>query len=190
MSQIICHICGSADWNRTEDYFDGHTLMEREEWCLGCGYRSTFYTGNYTETIGRWEWSHSYTETDEAFERRRSAREVATLIRRLELGLIHTSIKPFVEQLRANPAECSTAAVLADWIEDHPDEFGPDSGYAGGTFLHLLRSYDDASGFVCRDCGGAGEIYQHASNCTNDLCGLAGGMNDCWGEVVPCGCKS
>lgn len=40
----------------------------------------------------------------------------------------------------------------------------------------------------CPECGGAGEIYTHSSDCRERFCALAGGMYDCAGEVVECDC--
>ena len=189
MPQAICHVCGSDKWAVAEDYMDGHTLMSRDETCGDCGYEYHFDTGNHSMTIGRWESYWHHTEEDEAYEKRRAAREVAILIRRHELGKIHTSVKPFVAALARNPGDFTTAKVLADWIEDHPDEFGPESGYTG-TFCHLLRAYDDCSRFLpCQYCGNSGECYEHTSDCSYRICALAGGPYDCPGQVVPCVCQ-
>lgn len=47
---------------------------------------------------------------------------------------------------------------------------------------------DDLS--ACPDCGGYGEYYGHADDCDNDDCALAGGMDDCNGQVFPCHCAA
>lgn len=189
MPQTICHVCGSDKWTCSEDYLDGHTLMERYEDCGECLYSCKFTHGDFAETIGRWESYHSANETTEEWERRRAARHVAILIRRHELGQIHTSIKPFAKALSRNPGDFTTAKVLADWIEDHTEEFGPLSGYQG-QFCQLLRQYDDCSRFLpCQYCGGAGEVYEHTSTCTECHCALAGGPYDCPGQVAPCVCR-
>lgn len=41
----------------------------------------------------------------------------------------------------------------------------------------------------CADCGGYGEWFGHAPDCDNDLCALAGGYDDCRGQVVTCHCQ-
>jgi hypothetical protein len=40
----------------------------------------------------------------------------------------------------------------------------------------------------CPDCGGHGERFDHARDCDNDHCALAGGVDDCAGQVVQCHC--
>lgn len=39
---------------------------------------------------------------------------------------------------------------------------------------------------VCPYCGGYGEIFGHAPDCDNDDCVLAGGIDDCLGQVDEC----
>jgi len=39
----------------------------------------------------------------------------------------------------------------------------------------------------CEQCHGGGEVFGHAADCDNDLCALAGGIDDCLGRVDPCG---
>jgi hypothetical protein len=38
----------------------------------------------------------------------------------------------------------------------------------------------------CDACGGNGELFSHAADCKSDFCALAGGIDDCDGEVEPC----
>ena len=40
---------------------------------------------------------------------------------------------------------------------------------------------------TCPDCNGAGEVFTHADDCTDDLCALNGDMHSCSGKVEPCG---
>lgn len=42
---------------------------------------------------------------------------------------------------------------------------------------------------TCPDCGGNGERFDHAAGCDNDNCCLAGGIDDCDGQVTPCHCR-
>jgi hypothetical protein len=41
----------------------------------------------------------------------------------------------------------------------------------------------------CDCCHGAGEFFAHADDCYNDNCGLAGGFDDCQGQVIQCDCR-
>lgn len=38
----------------------------------------------------------------------------------------------------------------------------------------------------CETCHGQGEIYTHTEDCRSDWCALAGGMDDCLGQVIEC----
>ena len=40
----------------------------------------------------------------------------------------------------------------------------------------------------CEYCGGSGERYWHTEDCRSDFCALAGGIEDCLGQVGPCPC--
>jgi hypothetical protein len=40
----------------------------------------------------------------------------------------------------------------------------------------------------CEYCHGEGEYYRHSQDCDSDLCALAGGYEDCAGEIVKCDC--
>lgn len=41
---------------------------------------------------------------------------------------------------------------------------------------------------ACDTCGGSGELFEHSSGCNNDFCALAGGIDDCDGQVATCHC--
>ena len=40
----------------------------------------------------------------------------------------------------------------------------------------------------CEHCGGTGEVFAHAKDCTDDLCALNGDQHSCGGRVEPCAC--
>lgn len=44
----------------------------------------------------------------------------------------------------------------------------------------------EAEVVACPECGGHGETFTHADDCYSDSCALAGGMDDCLGQVVSC----
>ena len=39
---------------------------------------------------------------------------------------------------------------------------------------------------TCSDCGGYGEYFGHSRDCTEDNCALAGGVDDCDGQIFTC----
>lgn len=41
----------------------------------------------------------------------------------------------------------------------------------------------------CEYCLGQGEYYWHSGGCTNDLCALAAGYDDCEGQMIDCSCS-
>ena len=41
----------------------------------------------------------------------------------------------------------------------------------------------------CEHCGGYGATFGHAPDCDYDLCALAGGIDDCDGQLEPCECR-
>ncbi len=41
----------------------------------------------------------------------------------------------------------------------------------------------------CEHCLGEGEYYWHNSYCLNDDCVLAGGYDDCNGQIIDCNCS-
>ena len=41
----------------------------------------------------------------------------------------------------------------------------------------------------CEYCLGQGEYYWHSEDCDNDLCVLAGGYDDCIGQMIDCDCS-
>lgn len=179
----VCSICRKDAVRRWSDYLDGHTLMEATEDCENCGHHYTFATGNSSEIIGRWSADWTYTEDRETELARIAAREVAIFIRRHELGLTPPEVAGFAAALAASPDDFDAAKVYADWL----DERGGEMDEAAAD---RFRRYADASGFVCRHCGGVGETYTHSSDCDFRFCALAGGPEDCRGEVVPCECRA
>lgn len=40
----------------------------------------------------------------------------------------------------------------------------------------------------CPWCGGSGERFFHTEGCESDFCALAGGIDDCPGQVEECPC--
>lgn len=42
----------------------------------------------------------------------------------------------------------------------------------------------------CDECHGAGEVFTHADDCTDDLCALNGDVHSCLGQVLPCQCSA
>ena len=50
-----------------------------------------------------------------------------------------------------------------------------------------FASYPDAD---CLECGDSGEVFAHADDCRDDNCALAGGIDDCDGQVVFCSCEA
>jgi hypothetical protein len=61
-------------------------------------------------------------------------------------------------------------------------------GYSEGMAIFLAHVSDYHPEEVCDTCGGYGEVYGHSDDCESDLCALAGGMDDCNGQIVTCHC--
>jgi hypothetical protein len=56
----------------------------------------------------------------------------------------------------------------------------------GQCFLIAFSEIPDPD---CEHCQGNREYYWHSEDCTNDLCSLAGGYDDCQGRMIVCGCS-
>jgi hypothetical protein len=52
----------------------------------------------------------------------------------------------------------------------------------------LIALYEEKRDPDCPMCYGTGEYFWHTPNCESDFCVLAGGVDDCDGEVVECNC--
>jgi hypothetical protein len=61
---------------------------------------------------------------------------------------------------------------------------------SAATGLHehdvSLKGAMPVVGEVCSDCGGYGEYFGHSPDCAEDSCALAGGVDDCDGQVFVC----
>jgi len=142
VSNEACIICRKNAVKRYSDYLDGHTLVEREDDCIECGYLYRFAYGNSSERIGRWGADWHYSDDYEMERRRAAARDVAILIRRFELGMLPADESlAFATALSTDPADFTAAKVFADWLDDR-------GGVMDGLRAERFRRYSDVSGFL------------------------------------------
>lgn len=92
-----------------------------------------------------------------------------------------------LSRMRDGTRTCDAAslAALSAWAGLNPASYCGVTPEAAITSESATEVKGDAS---CANCGGTGEIFGHAENCTDDLCALNGDEHSCGGRVEPCGC--
>lgn len=132
-----------------------------------------------------------------------SGREADLKTCRSNVYLLQTSMQEMVDALRQwkCPACGGTREFKQAYSQAHPEGItGECRKCANSEGLHpiafaalaaksALSEGKDCKGEAdCPYCGGSGEYFGHSPECTEDLCALAGGMNDCDGQAFTCNC--
>lgn len=98
----------------------------------------------------------------------------------------------------AGPTSAHIAAMERAWLwMDNQADSQSKGGHATFDLLMLREERDALRAAIdmevtatCPHCNGAGEVFGHAENCTDDLCALNGDEHSCAGQVEPCQCAA